>query len=90
MGQKKGPQGSPLEGSPEGRSETPLSLIHTNKVPNPIGMRVSSPFPCVLAQVVLYEFKADWCDRNGYPIDALAHRSYVRQLRRAGHANRTG
>lgn len=63
----------------------PLNLIHRNKVPNPIGMRVSSVLPTLAEQVALYEFKAVWCERNGFPIDALQHRAHIAQLRRAAH-----
>ena len=71
--------------APGGGAKRPLTLIHTNKVPNPMGMRVSSVLPTLAEQVDLYEFKAAWCERNGFPVDALQHRAHIAQLRRAAH-----
>ena len=39
--------GAQAERAPERGRSGPLNLIHRNKVPNPIGMRVSSRFDCI-------------------------------------------
>ena len=76
-------EGAPVGAGPGGSRSGSLTLIHTNNCSNPASMRVSSVLPSLEEQVQLYEFKAAWCDSHGFPIDALAHRAYVAQLRRA-------
>jgi len=66
------PEGAPLVGGGSGFTPHPLNLIHRNKVPNPVSMRVSACFedPAGLPLEVLtapcpLSFLMGWRAANG-------------------------